>query len=555
VNPRAGRPSTRLPRPLRALRAAVALVAALLVLLAGQVLVAGPVFAHAELVSSSPANGQQLSRAPDAVTMRFTERVGLIGDRIRLIDTTTRKRVPTPEPVAEGSTIRLPLPGDLPDGAYLVTWRVVSADSHPISGAFSFGVGRVRAAPVPEGGGVLRAPWPLPVVRWIGYLGFALVAGVVAFVALCWPGGRSDRRPALLLQAGLQCGAAATLAGLLLQGPYLTAEPLSHVFDPSLMGQVAHTTFGAWTQLRLLLYLAMAGVLWRAGALERRADRCGAALGVVALAVTFPGTGHAAASGHLLDPVVDGAHLLAAGVWVGGLATLAVLSWAPGPRPSADAWARFSRLALASVLVVVTTGTINAVLRLDAFDQLWGSAYGQVLLVKLALVAVALAGAAVSRRRVAGGLDAWRSVRFEAAGTVAVLAVTAVLGLTAPPPDSGPGSPSAQSASATRRTTVRMELGQGRHAELGVEGLGTTGSTLSLSLYAADRSPLQARRISLSATLPDRDLGPIDVPLRRDAAGWSGSFTFPFAGRWRLNLTVAEHHLGAVVTAGSVGIE
>ena len=107
-------------------------------------LFASPAAAHAELVATNPANGAQLAAPPDEVVMTFTESVNLLQDGTRLVDS-VGATVPTSEPVADGRTVTWPMPGDLPDGSYTVTWKLVSSDGHPIAGAFSFGVGATAA--------------------------------------------------------------------------------------------------------------------------------------------------------------------------------------------------------------------------------------------------------------------------------------------------------------------------------------------------------------------------------------------------------------------------
>jgi copper transport protein len=129
--------------PLSTAARRVALLGTLAVLFA--LLFATPAAAHAELVSITPANGAQLKTPPTQVQMTFTESVNLIDDGIRLVDD-AGATVPTPDPTVDGHTVIWPMPADLPDGAYVVTWRVVSADGHPVSGASSFGVGTAAAA-------------------------------------------------------------------------------------------------------------------------------------------------------------------------------------------------------------------------------------------------------------------------------------------------------------------------------------------------------------------------------------------------------------------------
>ena len=167
-------------------------------------LLASPAAAHAELVRITPANGAQLKTPPTEVQMTFTESVNLIDGGIRLLDD-AGATVPTPDPTVDGHTVSWPMPADLPDGAYVVTWRVVSADGHPVSGASSFGVGTAAAA-VPgsaTGAGSAdttgstvatgsSAPWPVVAVRLAGYLAFALFAGVAAFVLFCAPDTSKD---------------------------------------------------------------------------------------------------------------------------------------------------------------------------------------------------------------------------------------------------------------------------------------------------------------------------------------------------------------------------
>lgn len=528
------------------------LLAWLSILLTGQLAMAGSAAAHAELVGTTPSNGEQLVGPPAQVTLRFTESVRLIDGGIELLDA-QGDPVATPEPVAHASTVHWQMPADLADGAYLVNWRVISGDSHPVSGAFSFGVGAAAAAvDVPAGSS--GVPWQVTASRLGGYVGFSLVAGVIVLTMVCWPAGRRHRRAQLVLCSGLLIASLSTLAGLLAQGPYVAEKPMTRMLDSSLLAQVHHTPFGAWTEIRLVLYLAMAGVLWARGALESRANRWFATLALGALAVTYSGTGHAAASGRLLDRAADSVHVLAAGVWLGGLATLAVVAATRSERPTMEAFVAFSRVALLSVLTLVATGAVNMLLQLDAIAQLWRTTYGQLLSAKLTLVAAALVAAWFSRRRLRREEEPWGTVRVEAATTLAVLAVTAVLASTAPPSAPTPWSPTTGEQARSSTTTVDMDLGADRTARLHVDGLGTRGSTLHLELLDASHEPLAARTVQLRATLPSRDLGPLDVPLTKSPEGWFGKFRFPFPGRWGISLTVEDRNLAAVVTTKQLDI-
>ncbi len=114
----------------------LALTAALLVAL---VALASPAAAHAELVGTTPADGERLEHAPQQVTLEFTEQVTLIAGGIELLDE-RGEPVRTSDPHVMGRQVMLPLPDGLPRGGCVVSWRVVSADTHPVAGAFTFGV-------------------------------------------------------------------------------------------------------------------------------------------------------------------------------------------------------------------------------------------------------------------------------------------------------------------------------------------------------------------------------------------------------------------------------
>ncbi|MDX6300570.1 MAG: copper transport protein [Nocardioidaceae bacterium] len=405
---------------------------ALLVAFAGPA-AAAPVLLHAEIASTSPHDGQRLQRPPQTLTIRFSEPVSLVEDSLRVLRTDggpSGRRVAVGAPRVTGAVVRWPVSLDLGKGSYLVSWRVVSDDGHPVAGAFSFGVAE-RVVPAASGASGAAWSWPVAVARWLGDVAFSVVAGLLAFVLLCWPEGREDPRVRRLLLSGLVSGIVSSVLELLLQGPYGRGVASYRLLDRSLMTEVAQTSFGAWMQLRVYLYVAMAAVLWLSGALGSVLNRWLAVLGTLALATTFSGTGHAS-SGALPDRVALSVHVLTAGVWVGGLVTVVVLASGRDRRPGLSAFVRFSRLALAAVGVLLLSGVVNALLRLDTVAQLGTTGYGHLLLAKAVLVVAALVPAAASRRLVRNGDLPLREVRVEAVATTVVLALSAVLALTSP---------------------------------------------------------------------------------------------------------------------------
>ncbi len=523
-------------------------------------LFASPAAAHAELVATNPANGAQLAEAPDEIEMTFTESVDVLDDGFRLVDS-VGATVPTAEPVADGHTISWPMPADLPDGPYTVTWKLVSSDGHPVAGAFSFGVGTAAASVLGITPGVTSeasaspaAPWPVVAVRLGGYLAFALLAGVVAFVLWCSAGTRTDPSLQRLARIGIVGGLLATVAGLLVQGPYTSGLPMSQLFDPFLVRDTMATPFGTAMVRRLALYAAIGVLIWQLPGLLARPIRWLVSAGVVGVALTISATGHGNASGRLVDLGVVALHALTAGIWVGGLVVLVVL----GRTVERREWLRFGTLALACVLALVATGALNSLREITAVEQLWQTRYGVVLVIKLALVAATLVAAGVSRRRLQQDRAPRRSVRLEGGLTVGILVVTAVLSMTSPPPQElAPARLLASGATGTAPSAnevVEMSLGDRGKAVLAVLPATTAGSELHMVLTDDRGQPLRARRVDLKVSNPGRGLGRIPVPLTRRNGVWTADYRFPLTGVWKATVTVEGAGQTAVVTAGDVTI-
>ncbi|WP_395576162.1 copper resistance protein CopC [Streptomyces sp. BK79] len=367
---------------------------------------AGPASAHAALRSTDPGDGIVLQRAPRHVTLAFTESVGLRDDSFRVLDPGGH-RVRTGEAGrvdGRSDTVRVALPGELGEGTYTVAWRVVSADSHPVSGAFTFSVGTPSATAASDTG---PAEDPLTaalhtIARYLSYLAAALLIGTAAFVLLCRPPDPAPlRRP---LTAGWWTLLAATVALLVLRAPYESGAGPSAALDATALGDTMTGRPGMLLLARLALLAPVALLLLRAVGTARtartgRGTALTAAAGTllaVALALTWAAAEHAAAGIQVpLAMTSSVLHLLATAVWLGGLvALLTTLRSAP----DAATVARFSRTALTSVTVLVVTGAYQSWRGLGSWPALTGTTYGRLLLAKVVLVAVLLAAAAVSRR-------------------------------------------------------------------------------------------------------------------------------------------------------------
>ncbi|MGQ4712118.1 copper resistance CopC/CopD family protein [Streptomyces anulatus] len=406
------------PSPIRRPVAAAALLAALVSLVFGLLLAgAGPASAHAALTGSDPQDGAVVDTAPKEVTLSFSEAIAVGDDSIRVLDPSGKRADTEAEPrdLSEGGTVRygVALHSGLPDGTYTVAWQAISADSHPISGAFTFSIGApsettVALSSQEAGGGPVGVVYDI--ARYAAYGGFVLLVGGSAFVLICWRGGASALPMQRLVVRGWLTLTAATLVMLLLRNPYTGSGKFADAFDLAGLQSVLDTKPGAALVSRLLLLGASAlfiAVLF--GTYARREDEqerkdltFGLAVGggVVAagIAATWAMSEHASTGiqASIAMPV-DVAHLLAVAAWLGGLASLLVALYRT-PDIGSAAVRRFSAVAFSSVVVLAATGIYQSWRQVGSWSALTGTRYGQLLIIKVALIAVLLAVAWFSRR-------------------------------------------------------------------------------------------------------------------------------------------------------------
>jgi copper transport protein len=561
-------------------------LAAALLFAAGLVFAGSPAQAHANLVSTDPASGTQLDEPPAQVRLRFSERVSvaLAGVALRTADGAEIETEPAAPDPADPTTVVLPIPAELANGSYLVTFRVVSADSHPIAGALVFGVG-VPAAPLSEVDLSDEDPvvaTAFAVSRWTSYAGLALLAGVLVFFSLCWPAGWTNRRARRVLIGGWVASLGGAVAVLLLQGPYSAGRSIGDIADPALLSSTMDTDYGRYVALRLALVLIGAALVapWLA---RRPRARTATALAIgVALAATWRGTGHANTAGNPVDGLADLAHLVAMSSWFGGLALLTVCVLPRSAELPIDevkgVVRRFSLLATSAVVTLVVTGVYVAWRRVGSLDAILGTPYGRLLAFKLAALGVLLwlgsmsrsvvqrryasltapaattesrsnrraAKAAVVEERTARS-QLRSSVRLEVVAAVAVLALASVL--VATPPGAVVTEGQALAAAQTEPTGPFADQVVLEDEELIVQVLldpARVGENLvSIAITDLGYAPLDVPEVRAAFILPDPAgeagaIGPLPLELTPTDPGEyeMADAQLPTAGTWRLDITV-----------------
>jgi copper transport protein len=410
-------------------RRVVSLLAALFLAAIGVLGTATAALAHATLESTSPPDGAILAKAPASVSATFDEAVGVSPDSLRVF-------APNGQRADDGNTVHgtVPqqitialLPG-LGGGTYTVGWHVISADSHPVQGAFTFSIGApsssvVTAASLGPPAGQL-VTFIFGVVRWLAFCSFALLIGAVAFVICCWPAGAA--RPGLLrLTMGAWGGlATATLAAILLQGVYGAGQSMSHVFWPDVLHATLYSGYGRALGIRLLLVVAALIVFsLLLGSLPSASRRMRVILGAIwavvtaGLASTWALADHAGTGIQVpLAVPSDVLHLTAMAIWVGGLVTLVTIvlrrpassdaarraerrRYQAATVEAAQAVSRFSPIALGCVAVLVATGTYQTWRGVGSWNALFYTTYGQLLLAKIGAMCALIALGNLARQR------------------------------------------------------------------------------------------------------------------------------------------------------------
>jgi copper transport protein len=499
------------------------------------VLTPGMASAHAVLDSSDPAPDSTVAVAPSTLELRFNESITLPTGGLQVF-APDGSRAEAGDAAADGSRLSVPL-GATAEGTYLVSYRVVSADSHPVSGAFTYSVGHPSTAPsAPQAADDTSLKTALGVGRFLGYAGAAALIGGIALWLLGWSPSRTGVRVTL---GGAGLIALSGVADLLLKGPLDAALGWGSIGDGSLLGEVLGTTYGRAELTRVVLAL-LAGVV--IAARRRLGGRELAAVLVVfavLISITFALAGHAAAgSSRTLSVPSWTIHALAMSVWIGGLGHLLVERVWRGPNAS-TVLHRFSWLALVSVLALLLTGVFQSWRQVRSWGAVLDTQYGHLLSIKVLLVAVIVAIGYGSRRLLRSAVSAsalGRTVMLEAGGGVVVLALTA--GLVATEPAATAYRPSVSASFNLAGDAVKVEA----------EPQGLRQIKVRIAVTDSDGQAVDPEEISAKLRLPATgdvaEIGPLPVALEDVWTGKRSAVVgVPVPGDWELAVTVRVSEL------------
>jgi copper transport protein len=484
------------------------------------------VSAHASLVSVEPGDGSILVRAPKTVQLRFNEAV--TPSVIQLIDADGRARDDATVRAVD-QTITITLPENLPRGTQVVSYRVISADGHPVGGSLVFSIGAVTgtAAMQPDAGAVAGLIW---LARIGVYLGLFIGVGGAFFTT--WV--VQSRAGSNLIVAALIVGLLSAAASLGLQGLDVLNLPLADIAT-SAPWKAAFAT-SLFPSL-LIASAAMAISLVAQASASENLARTLSAFAMAGVGLSLAASGHASAAPPqwLTRPMVF-LHGVGVAYWAGALVPLLAMA----RQPSVGLLAvlnRFSRLAVPVVGWLVLTGLVLAIMQLESFRALIATRYGIILSVKLALVAGLLGLAALNRFRLTPKLAAdplntrplVRSILAECMLVMLILAVVAGWRFTPPP----------RALAAAARPPLAIHIHTDAAMFQVLMSPGTVGAdSFVLQLMNGDGSLLKPKEAMLTLSLPERGIEPLERAAELGADGYwhVREVPIPYPGRWHVRI-------------------
>lgn len=533
-------------------------LAGLLLGLAGLfALPAGPASAHAALVRTQPVQGTVVQDPPSQVVVTFSEHVEAVNDKIKVIGP-DGKQYQTGKSTVSGPSLTIPLRSGGPRGTYVVGYRVISADGHPVGAGFTYSVGAPSAnnANATTGDSSSRTDtfvtWSVSIADFLGFAGLILVVGPVVVLIALWPKRLDRRTPVRLGYAGLGLVGLATLLDLYLEAPYTAGVSVFGIAGSDLTA-VLDSRFG-WAHLARLVILAAAALLLRPVLAGRSTIWQRYALLVLGVAgvLTWGISGHPGTStAPALTVIADAAHLGSVAVWIGGLVMLfGFLLRRANAKELGAILPVWSDWATAAVLTLILAGTAQALVEIGSVDALLNTRYGVLVITKVGLLLAILAVAYFSRRLVrgtrptaedeparaeAGTVRALRrTVLVEVIGAVIVIGVAAALVQTTPARTQVTANTTGPTG--IYSTTMTSQLYQ---LQFDIEPAQTGNNDIHLYAYTPEGAALNVLEWKVTAALPAQGIEPIDAVLTTIVPSHdTGQITLPAAGQWTFSFTL-----------------
>lgn len=527
---------------------------------------AEPASAHSELVSTNPAAESTLAKSPKTIDLVFSENVELSFGSLRLYDE-TGKRINTSKPEHHGGdTVRVK-PTDLKNGTYVVAWNVVSADSHPVRGAFTFSVGKASTSSDTYSSDavekLLSSSKTSSTVR-IGFsslrfLIFLCLALIIGIISMRYFVVKSSLSPPVnyIFNGALVLLGVLSIASIGFQAAVAGQFSLSQAFSWEVFNQERTTHFGEMQLLRVLMCIAMI-LIWHFA--RGRMQKIGLLIVALALAITPALTGHASAGDHVVLAFInDVIHVLAASIWFGGLLVLPFLLSRPD---RTEITSKFSKIALGCVIAIAATGVFAWWRQVGSYNASVSTWFGQLINIKTFVFIVVVVVAFYSRshvRRLSANNDDVTNKRLvklvylESALLIVVMIATSIV-VSAVPARTALALPVTKHLEVkSALVDVSIDPAKAGPVVLHVYVLKENGTPYALP---QDVNRLGVPAVSATWMNKDRDVGPIAVNLRFAGLNHfiAESTKVPFSGTWTLTVRLRLSEFDEQVTSTEVTI-
>ena len=484
-------------------RTARQFASALAILFGVLLLGTGVASAHASVTSSSPADGQSVATSPAEISVTFSENVSAISGGLSVLNTDGETIALGASQISNGRTLLAAPEETLADGTYVVTYRVLSADGHPVSGSLLFGVGAGALDRSARPDAAEDRPWEIlgAIARSIMYLAALIASGVAFFLAFIHDRAEDRWRIVPFVRIGSIVTVFGALGIVMSQAALLTGKGAGAVTEPGVLRDVLAGNLG-WSLALLMLGLAI--VHLSTGLTNVRTAQLLTLCGGLAVTVSFALWGHATElPPRAVSILADAVHVSAAALWIGGLIGLAmvlILRSADSVASTAIILRRFSLMALVSVLALAAAGLTLTLTGSDAdLEAMTSTTWGQLVLAKIALTAIVVATAAWNRRSLVPALlepttdpavrdERWRtllrSVRLEALLLIVVVVLTAILVSVLPARSASAGSSGPVAITeqvATGRVSLSIDPGTVGPNRVQVQFTDGTGQPISVA--------------------------------------------------------------------------
>ena len=498
----------------------VVVVAAVLLLVCS----AREALAHASLALAEPRDGTVLAQAPETVQLLFNEEVA--AGAVNLIDAAGKLRSDAIIH-ASGEQVSVTLPADLPKGTQIVSYRVISADGHPVSGSVTFSIGEPSANKLPENvdAGINGLIWLARIGLYLG-----LFAGIGGVFFVDWMA--RERVASRFVRAALTIGILSAVASLGLQGLDVLGLPLVGIVTVAPWKIALGTSLGP-SLLIALAALVLGFVAWRDSLTGR--SRTPSAVALAGVGLSLAASGHAAtAPPEVITRPAVFLHGIGVAFWLGALAPLVALVWKlqHAALPIVN---RFSSVALPVVGALALTGLVLAIIQLESLGALVETKYGIILSIKLLLVTALLGLAALNRFRLTPALASdpaasrplSRSILLEGALAVGILSIVAGWRFTPPPRLLIPQAPLAIHIH-SEKAMFQVLVWPGRAGS----------DDFELQLMHGDGTLLHAKEATLTLSMPERGIGDIQRQgsLGADGYWYVGKVPLTVPGRWHIRI-------------------